>query len=105
MTVVYPVQFESWTHLLGVVCGMDAANAKHNQALGLGVLEQALVSAGCLPKREFQDVAEFAAYLNNEKVLIFDGMEQRTQRPQNKAAQSENYSGKKSSHRQSGDIE
>src|SRR5882762_210594 len=67
--------------LLGLVCGMDGANAKRNQALGLQVLEQALASAGCLPKREFKDAAAFAAYLKNDKTLIFDGTEQRTQRP------------------------
>jgi hypothetical protein len=82
--------------LLGLVCGLDAANAKRNQELGLQVLEQTLATAGCLPKREFKQAAEFAAYLANEKTLIFDGTEQRTQRPSNDAAQKENYSGKKS---------
>ena len=81
--------------LLGLVCGMDASNAKRNQELGLRVLEQALATAGCLPKREFKDAAEFAAYLKNEQTLIFDGTEQRTQRPNDDAAQKENYSGKK----------
>jgi hypothetical protein len=82
--------------LLGLVCGMDAANAKRNQELGLRVLEQSLATAGCLPKREFKNAAEFAEYLKNEKNLIFDGTEQRTQRPNDDAAQKENYSGKKS---------
>ena len=82
--------------LLGLVCGMDAANAKRNQELGLQVLEQTLQTAGCLPKREFKDAAEFAEYLKNEETLIFDGTEQRTQRPNHDAAQKENYSGKKS---------
>jgi hypothetical protein len=81
--------------LLGLVCGMDAANAKRNQELGLCVLEQSLATAGCLPKREFKNAAEFAEYLKNEKTLIFDGTEQRTQRPRDKEAQKENYSGKK----------
>lgn len=81
--------------LLGLVCGMDAANAKRNQELGLRVLEQSLATAGCLPKREFKDAAEFAEYLKNEKTLIFDGTEQRTQRPSDDGAQKENYSGKK----------
>ncbi|HZS08181.1 MAG TPA: hypothetical protein VFD58_25325 [Blastocatellia bacterium] len=82
--------------LLGLVCGMDTANAKRNQELGLRVLEQALATAGCLPQRAFKDAAEFAAYLKNEETLIFDGTEQRTQRPGDDAAQKENYSGKKS---------
>lgn len=82
--------------LLGLVCGMDAANAKRNQELGLRVLEQTLARAGCLPKREFKGPAEFAEYLKDEETLIFDGTEQRTQRPNDDAAQKENYSGKKS---------
>jgi hypothetical protein len=82
--------------LLGLVCGMDAATAKRNQELGLRLLEQSLATAGCLPKREFKNAAEFAEYLKNEKNLIFDGTEQRTQRPNDDAAQKENYSGKKS---------
>lgn len=81
--------------LLGLVCGMDTANAKRNQELGLRVLEQSLGRAGCLPKREFKNAAEFAEYLKNEKTLIFDGTEQRTQRPSDDEAQKENYSGKK----------
>src|SRR5437660_601103 len=81
--------------LLGLVCGLDAANAKRNQELGLRVLEQALATTACLPKREFKDAAEFAEYLKNEKTLIFDGTEQRTQRPRDNEAQKENYSGKK----------
>jgi len=81
--------------LLGLGCGIDAANAKRNQELGLRVLEQSLAIAGCLPKREFKDAAEFAEYLKNEKTLIFDGTEQRTQRPSDEGAQKENYSGKK----------
>jgi hypothetical protein len=81
--------------LLGLVCGMDAANAKRNQELGLRVLEQTLAAVACLPKREFRNVAEFAAYLTNEETLIFDGTEQRTQRPTDDGAQKENYSGKK----------
>ena len=81
--------------LLGLVCGMDGANAKRNQHLGLQVLEHALATAGCLPRREFTDAAEFAAYLKDEESLIFDGTEQRTQRPSDNEAQKENYSGKK----------
>ncbi len=85
--------------LLGVVCGMDAANAKRNQALGLEVLEQTLTTAGCLPMREFRDTSEFGEYLKNEKVLIFDGTEQRMQKPRNNEVQKSHYSGKKSATR------
>src|SRR5688572_431966 len=73
--------------LLGLVCGMDASNAKRNQEIGLRVLEHALASAGSMPQREFKDAAEFAAYLENEETLIFDGVEQRIQRPGDDEAQ------------------
>ena len=82
--------------LLGLVCGLDAANAKRNQELGLQVLEEALRAADCLPKREFKNAAEFADYLKNEDTLIFDGTEQRMQRPSEQEAQKDSYSGKKS---------
>lgn len=85
--------------LLGLVCGLDASNAKRNQELGLRVLEHALAAVNCLPKRAFKDAAEFAEYLKNEDTLIFDGTEQRTQRPNDDAAQKDNYSGKKSATR------
>lgn len=85
--------------LLGLVCGMDAANAKRNQELGLQVLEQTLKQAECLPRREFKDAAEFAAYLEEEETLIFDGTEQRMQRPGEQEAQKAHYSGKKSATR------
>lgn len=81
--------------LLGFVCGMDAANAKRNQTLGLRVLEHTLAAVACLPKREFRNAAEFATYLKNEETLIFDGTEQRTQRPTDDGDQKDNYSGKK----------
>ena len=81
--------------LLGLVCGMDASNAKRNQTLGLEVLKNALKETNCSPKREFKDAEEFGNHLKNEPILIFDGTEQRTQRPGDGKAQKENYSGKK----------
>jgi hypothetical protein len=81
---------------LGFVSGMDRANAKRNQTLGLAVLKHALAQAGCLPARTFADAEEFAAYVQDEQALIFDGLEQRTQRPHEHEAQADCYSGKKS---------
>lgn len=81
---------------LGFVSGMNASNAYRNQQLGLQVLEHALSTAQCLPKREFKDAAALAAYLQNEPEVIFDGLEQRIQRPHDDAAQRDFYSGKKS---------
>ena len=80
--------------LLGFVSGMDAANAKRNQQRGLDVLQQTLAAAQCLPQRTFQE--EFKRALQNEATLIFDGLEQRMQRPHENEVQRDFYSGKKS---------
>ena len=82
--------------VLGFVSGMDRANAKRNQTLGLTVLEHALEKAQFLPRRKFKDAAEFAEYFKQEETLIFDGVEQRVQRPNDDGAQRDCYSGKKS---------
>ena len=90
---------------LGFVSGMDRANAKRNQTRGLAVLQHALAQAGCLPARTFADAEEFAAYVQDEEELIFDGLEQRRQRPHEHAAQADRYSGKKVSHAQGASAE
>lgn len=81
---------------LGFVSGMDASNAKRNQQLGLQVLEHALSVVECMPRREFKNASEFASYLQNEKTVIIDGLEQRMQRPNEDEVQRDFYSGKKS---------
>ena len=91
--------------VLGFVSGMDGSNAKRNQTLGLKVLEQALESVQCLPRRKFKDAAEFAEYLEQEETLIFDGLEQRMQRPSDDEAQRDHYSGKKMPYPQGRDDE
>jgi len=65
----------------------------------LQILEQALKAADGLPKREFNNAAEFAESRKNEETLIFDGTEQRMQRPSDQEAQKDHYSGKKSAPR------
>jgi hypothetical protein len=90
---------------LGFVSGMDAANAKRNQVLGLQVLEACLRTADYLPKRSFANAAEFAEYLQHEETLIFDGIEQQIQRPGDNETQKAHYSGKKVPHSQSSDAE
>jgi hypothetical protein len=82
--------------VLGFVSGMDGSNAKRNQTLGLTVLEHALEKAQFLPRRKFKDAAEFSEYFKREETLIFDGLEQRVQRPKDDEAQRDCYSGKKS---------
>ena len=81
--------------LLGLVCGLDGANAKRNQELGVKVLQQALEIVSCVPQREFRSVKDFEEYRKKEETLILDGTEQRMQRPQEPAEQKACYSGKK----------
>ena len=82
--------------LLGFVSGMDASNAKRNQQLGLDVLQDTLTTAQCLPRRKFKEAAAFKQYVQNEPTVIFDGLEQRMQRPHENEVQRDFYSGKKS---------
>lgn len=81
--------------LRGIVCGLDGANAKRNQELGVKVLQQALETVSGVPQREFKSVQDFEEYLKKEKTLILDGTEQRIQRPQDSEEQKACYSGKK----------
>lgn len=57
------------------------------------MLKKTLSDNGYAPRREFKTVDEFKEYFKNTNTLIFDGTEQRIQRP--KEEQKENYSGKK----------
>lgn len=82
--------------LLGLVCGLDGSNAQRQQQLGVKVLEHTLRAAQCLPARTFANAQEFATCLREEAELIFDGVEQRVQRPSAHGAQQDFYSGKKS---------
>jgi hypothetical protein len=82
--------------VLGFVFGMNAASsAKRNLDIAVRVLRAALLPLGVMPKREFQDVAEFEEYFKEHKSLILDGTEQRIQRPENQTVQKLCYSGKK----------
>jgi len=81
--------------LLALVIGFDIANAKRNQELGIRILSKALTDAGHAPKRDFESVDEFETYFAKNSTLILDGTEQRIQRPRNKQAQKDGYSGKK----------
>ena len=82
--------------VVGFVSGREAAPAKRNQRLGLQVLEACFRTVDCLPQRRFADAAEFAEYFQHEETVIFDGGEQRLQRPSETAAQKDHYAGKKS---------
>lgn len=81
--------------VLGVVFDMDGSSAKRIQEEYLSILKTALHTLGAMPKREFADVKEFEAFFANDEELIFDGTEQRIQRPQGYERQKPFYSGKK----------
>ncbi len=81
--------------LLGIVSGMDASNAKRQQATGIEVLEHSLQSLGCMPARNFMNKKDFNEFLKEIETLIIDATEQRIQRPKDKDAQQDCYSGKK----------
>jgi hypothetical protein len=81
--------------VLGIVCGMNASNAKRNQRIGLDVLTKTLTDLGVSPKRKLLNVVDFEDFFREEKDLIFDATEQRIQRPSDNEQQKETYSGKK----------
>ena len=80
---------------LGLLIGTDGSNAQRNFEKYLSVLENTLLRLGAMPKRGFSDIAEFENYFADNRQIILDASEQATQRPQDKEAQKEAYSGKK----------
>jgi hypothetical protein len=81
--------------LLGLVCGMEASNAKRNQKAGLKVLQRIFDEFGYAPKRNFMNLKDFESYFADTEDLIIDATEQRIQRPSDKETQKQYYSGKK----------
>lgn len=81
--------------VLGVVLGMDGTTAKRNQEVGIQVLKEVFQETGHAPIREFKTVTAFREYFKDEETLIIDGTEQAIERPKDKVAQKQHYSGKK----------
>lgn len=84
--------------LLGLVCGMDASNAKRNQKTGVEVLQRIFQELGYAPKRTFMNINECLEYFADTEELIIDATEQRIQRPSDKKSQKQYYSGKKNAY-------
>ena len=80
---------------LGLLIQTDDSNAKRSFERYLSILEQTLLNLGMMPKRGFENVAEFEKYLQDEPELIIDASEQATHRLQDYQAQKQQYSGKK----------
>jgi hypothetical protein len=84
--------------VLGLVCGMDGANAKRNQTAGIQILTQTLENMGHFPKRQILTVADLEACFPNTDELLMDATEQRIQRSSIPQKQKEYFSGKKMSY-------
>lgn len=84
--------------VLGIVCGMNASNAKRNQKIGLDILSKTLTGLGVMPSRNLLTVKDFEDFFKEEKDLVIDATEQRIQRPGDKDEQKDCYSGKKKAH-------
>lgn len=80
---------------LGLLIQTDASNAQRIFEKYLHLLELTLERKHTMPKRNFASVAEFEAYLKDDKDIILDASEQPIQRPSNAHAQKAAYSGKK----------
>lgn len=81
--------------LLGFTTGMDGSTAKRNQDIGLLVIKAALNQSGHVPKTHFDNADSFKAYFKDKGSILIDATEQRTQRPEESAYQTQMYSGKK----------
>lgn len=81
--------------LLGLVCGMEASNAKRKQQTGVKVLQRRFQERGYAPKRKFMNINDFLEYVADTEELIIDATEQTIQRPSDKKNQKQFYSGKK----------
>ena len=90
---------------LGLVCGMEASNAKRNQKTGVEVLQRIFQELGYAPKRKFMNINEFLEYFADTEELIIDATEQRIQRPSDKKSQKQYYSGKKNAYDKSHDYQ
>lgn len=56
--------------LLGLIFGLDGANAYQNQGLGLRVLRAALERGGHMPKRAYQSVEQLAQQVQHGGQLV-----------------------------------
>lgn len=74
---------------------MDGSTAKRNQDIGLLVIKAALNQSGHVPKTHFDNADSFKAYFKDKGSILIDATEQRTQRPEESAYQTQMYSGKK----------
>lgn len=90
----YPLQT-----MLGLQFGLSQGRVNDWIQRLTPILQSALRQQGMTPERDSAAVATSALVVAGGADLLIDGTERRRQRPQDKAAQKEQYSGKKSPHR------
>jgi len=91
----YPLQT-----MLGLQFGLSQGRVNEWIHRLTPILQQALASMGLTPERDGQAVHTSPLAHEGSPDLVIDGTERRRQRPQDKAAQQAQYSGKKSAYRQ-----
>ena len=84
--------------VLGICFGMDASSSEAFFKKSIFLLEKTLLRLKMLPAREFTDHKQLQKALEGFEEIIIDAAERRTERPENKADQSDAYSGKKKAH-------
>jgi hypothetical protein len=84
--------------VLGSQFGMARSKANENLYKLLPVLYQALVYLEVMPHREFATAAELREALEGLDTIVVDVTERNHRRPQDKQAQREHYSGKKTTY-------
>jgi len=81
--------------LLVLSFDLDRGNVFRQQTFGLRILEMTLQRLDFLPKRFFENLADFKDQMSDHEQIILDASEQRRQRSGNQENQKEDYSGKK----------
>ena len=84
--------------LLGVLFDLDRSQANRWVHRLQPILEKALGKKMALPQRKIRNMGEFVESFPQVKRVILDGTERPIQRPQDKEAQKQDYSGKKRRH-------
>ncbi|MBI3335181.1 MAG: transposase, partial [Candidatus Portnoybacteria bacterium] len=84
--------------LASFLYGFDRGNAQRRQEQLAEVLEKALGKKMALPARRLRKIEDFFAMFPEAREVFVDGTERPVQRPKDKEAQKDKYSGKKKRH-------
>jgi hypothetical protein len=95
----YPLQT-----MLGLQFGLSQGRVNEWIHRLMPILQTALSESGMSPQRDGAAVATSELAVEGGADMVIDGTERRRQRPQDKAAQKDHYSGKKSPHRQKSGV-